>query len=636
MFWILYQKIFHYIGVIANYIKNFKAIKEAIIPENIKIKKKEKKDDIFIPSIKSISRPINKQNITKNELILNRDITLQESIPKEKEFKKIQSLDITQINKNFESLNKSIESLKNENKELHQIINQQINTINQQNEKIDVQRSIENIRFTQTKLNYNKKINILKKNYNMVLNSYKILYYRKISNLILDFILKQYNQYFIKTDKIFYNGEKPKHKQNMFEIIIAKEDIKGVTMKLLNLIIDFFMYIKDSTSSIIHLVFKYKSQIEILYNIMDKKEIKKNNNEYYISSNYLIEVFFGDKKDNTKTDINYINVPNDNKKNIHYENNFNRINDVELQTIKINTNNKSDTKEQNNIIDEIEDVKEKKSKDIVANEKIELNQKQSKNAYGENNMNMSPENRKKRNKIIEDKSLNLINEDNKYGSEDDLKEYEDNKINIEDDIGINTEKRNIVVINKNKGTSKNNDYSQSNKDKKNEGLKRDKITNNKLKKVGEICNKLEKCESDIELKEIVEEIEKLNINDLLEKDLDENNKNKIDLLNQIFDLIKENSENSNLEEETCINGEFLFNEWKKSFDVGYKQNNNFKLLVVYDDNINLKQIKDATIKLINNMNIKIFSQDPGKFAKNIKTMILEDKFYEYNQQLTKN
>ena len=271
MFWILYQKIVHYIGVIANYIKNFKEIKKNIILENVRIKKKEKKDDIHIPSNKYISGSVNKQNIKKNELIANKEVTLQENITNEEEFKKLKSLDVVQINKNFESLNKSVESLKNENKELLQIINRQMDRINQQNKKIDAQRIIGNIRFTQTKINYNKKIYILQKKYNMVLNSYKILFYRKIWNLILDFVLKQYNQFFIKTDKIFYNDEKPKHKQDMFEIIIAKENINGVKMKLLNLLIDFFNFIKDTTSSIIHLVFKYKSQIEILYNIMDKK-----------------------------------------------------------------------------------------------------------------------------------------------------------------------------------------------------------------------------------------------------------------------------------------------------------------------------------------------------------------------------
>ena len=300
-------------------------------------------------------------------------------------------------------------------------------------------------------------------------------------------------------------------------------------------------------------------------------------------------------------DDNYNNDPNINKTNIDNENNMNRINDTELQAKKTNANIKCKVKGQNSIIDEIEDAKEKKSMDIITNEKI-----------------------------------NIINEDNKYESENNLKENEDNKISIEDDIVINTKKNNKVIINKYKGTSKDNDNSQSNKDNNTEGFKRDKTKDNKLEKVGEICNQLEKCESNIHLKEIVEQIEKLNLNDLLEKNLDENNKNKIELLNQIFDLIKENSENTNLDEETSINGEFLYNEWRKSFGVGYKQNDNFKLLVVYDDNITLKQIKDATIKLINNMKVKISGQDPGKFAKYIKTMILEDKFYEYNQQLTKN
>jgi len=640
LFWKFYQKIVHYVGVILNYIIHFREVKETLILENVTIKKNVKKNDILIQSDESISGSTIKQNNTKSEIILNKQLALQKDITSQDEFKKIQTLDIDQINKNFESLNKSIESLKKESKELYQIISQQNDTIKQQNdtikqqnEKLEVQKSIGNIRFTQTKLNYNKKINILKKNYNMVLNSYKILYYRKIANVILDNILKQYNQYFFKTEKIFYNNDKPKHKQDMFEIIIAKHDIKGIKMKSINLLIDFLMFIKDSTSSITHLVFKYKSQIEILYNIIQKNEIKIINDEYYISSNYLIDVLFGvEDKKNRKTDDKYNNFHSDNIMNNEDDNNVDRINDVELQTNKVNDNNKNESKPQS---------KEQKSMNIESNSKIELNQNQSKNALIENNIVMNLK-KKKSNNRIEAEALN-IDENNKYGSEEEIisdrKEIDESNKKLTDnslDNNINKEKNKIIIINKNKETLKNKVNNQYNKGENIGGLKKVKINDNKLKKIGEICDKLEKCELDMQLKEIVEEIKNLELNDLLKKDLDENNKNKIDLLIHIFDLIKENSENTNSEEETSINGQFLYNEWKKSFGIGYKLSDNFKLLVVNDDNINLKQIKDATIKLINNMDVQIFAQDPGKFAKYIKTIIFEDKFYEYNQQLTKN
>ena len=77
-----------------------------------------------------------------------------------------------------------------------------------------------------------------------------------MSNLILEDIIKQYNDNLCKTDDIFLNEEKPNEKQKKFSIIIVRKDvdnIKGIEKNLINLIIDFLMYIKDVCSSIIHI-----------------------------------------------------------------------------------------------------------------------------------------------------------------------------------------------------------------------------------------------------------------------------------------------------------------------------------------------------------------------------------------------
>lgn len=77
-----------------------------------------------------------------------------------------------------------------------------------------------------------------------------------MSNLILNYLFSKYKKCFSKKDKIFYNEDKPKDKQKPFCIIGVNENcdsINKVHKKLINLIIDFLMFMKDLLSSIIHL-----------------------------------------------------------------------------------------------------------------------------------------------------------------------------------------------------------------------------------------------------------------------------------------------------------------------------------------------------------------------------------------------
>ena len=129
----------------------------------------------------------------------------------------------------------------------------------------------ENFKILDLKHFINKEIiNNLDRKNNMLLNSYKILYFRKISNIILDIILKNYNSSLYKTEKIFIDETKPKYKQNYFPIIIAKENIKNIEINKINLLLDYLMFVKDFTSSFIHLVEKCDIQIEILFDLFGK------------------------------------------------------------------------------------------------------------------------------------------------------------------------------------------------------------------------------------------------------------------------------------------------------------------------------------------------------------------------------
>ena len=126
-----------------------------------------------------------------------------------------------------------------------------------------------------------------------------MLYLIKLSNLILESLFKNYNQYFSKTDKIFYDEEKPTDKRRKFAIIgVSNEynDILSIDKNKVNLIIDYLMFMKDITSSIIHISRSdYNIQIEILSEYIGKK-IENIDGKYYISSSDLINLLFDDEE----------------------------------------------------------------------------------------------------------------------------------------------------------------------------------------------------------------------------------------------------------------------------------------------------------------------------------------------------
>ena len=145
-----------------------------------------------------------------------------------------------------------------------------------------------------------KRLNILEKKNDVLLSSYKILYLRKIANIFLDTILNGHSKKLYKTEKIFQDKTKPDYKKWSFPIIIAKEDINSIEINTINLLIDYLMFAKDFSSSVIHIVEKSKAQIEILFDLFGKEKIKINNEVYTISISLLINSFFSK---NIKVDI---------------------------------------------------------------------------------------------------------------------------------------------------------------------------------------------------------------------------------------------------------------------------------------------------------------------------------------------
>ena len=395
---------------------------------------------------------------------------------------------------------------------------------------------------------HSKEINNLKRKNNILLNSYKILYFRKISNVILDLILRKYNLCLYKTEKIFIDESKPKYKQIYFPIIIAKEKIKNIEMNTINLLIDFLMFVKDLTSSVIHLVEKFEIQIEILFEIFDKDKIKIEQNDYFISSSLLINTLFG--KGNKSIEKNEIN------------NHINNLNSI--KTEKNITNKTID-----NILSKFENNKEKSDE----------------NNSSENGLS-----------TIDERNSN---DKNAIGNSNNTKELKNEH--------AQKEEKKVEITDKNELINKINNII-------------DNLQNYKINKKNNHIN------------EIIEEIYglKWSIENILktEKDLTENELMKLNFIRQLNDTnlndiftIKEFNE---------INGELLFKKWKETFNSTLKSTEEFKSLIIYEENLKIEDLELATRALIDEYEINIFSEDPGDF-KNYKLEILQkEKFKNYN------
>ena len=223
--------------------------------------------------------------------------------------------------------------------------------------------------------------NMLKRKYDMLFNSYQILYFRKIANILLYIILTKNKNSFVKTEKIFIDTDRPSYLQRSFAIILAIKEINNIKKNDINLFLDFLMYVK--------------AQIEILYTIFDPKKIEKVNDEdYYVEPKYLLNIFFGienNKEENkTNSENNILNkiVDSDvvNKKKENGNGSSNSGNDESTKEDKndnenINSNRnepiiqKNNEENLNEKYDEINEKKNNTNNNQIIFEAIEKTQK---------------------------------------------------------------------------------------------------------------------------------------------------------------------------------------------------------------------------------------------------------------------
>ena len=449
-----------------------------------------------------------------------------------------------------------------------------------------------------------KKMAVLEEQYHKIMNSYKILYFRKMSNLILNYLFESYGKMFAKTRAIFYNNEKPGYKKNKFPIIFVDKSIDNilkVDKYLINLIIDYLMYMKDFTSAIIHLSdIKYNVQIEILSQYIGH-EIEMKDDKYYLSTEELINIMFQQEKTDSKPIINKnLNINNNheinnNKNEISTENseNVTSVNDYSPQNqngkssilgiiapknkkINVSNNNNNYEKSINKNLNELFDKSDDEKIPFIDNQNIEA----SKTGMIENNI-------IKKKGIISDKmkegNENVTNEDKKENEKikkkrlkkkkrNNQKEEEEHE-NIENNENGKEKKKFVKKLVKKEDEIDEDEKEEENQEKSEEGTEGIKVS----KKV--ILN-----------------------NNINEKGLSENEAND-DTLSNFDELInqlkkKDEIQNSNT---NVLNNENKNNDAKRSYSYDIKE----MKIVLFNDNFQFKNDKVEIIKEIKDYVIKI-------------------------------
>ena len=241
---------------------------------------------------------------------------------------------IKELEEKINSLVQSNESLvqSNEQNELKiKELNDQMKDVKEELRHTDLEIYLLQNYTTQIEINSNINYQIINLKYEYVLNIYKLLLIRKISNHILEHLFKgDNNKNYFKTKNEF-KSENPKGKK--FPIIIAKCDIKDIPKNKINQIIDFLMFLKEKCSSIIHFsdkasIFQFEFLTELLGENISKEDEKEKS---YLNAAQAISLLFDDlnSKQNVITNLSE-NKDNDKDEN---ENLFNQIKE-ELNKIK--------------------------------------------------------------------------------------------------------------------------------------------------------------------------------------------------------------------------------------------------------------------------------------------------------------
>ena len=330
-----------------------------------KIKKDENEKESIENIIKSIEE---KQNKEKNKVVKeSQQKSLRNKIEIERhekaETKKEETyLDIEKEkakNDGEESaIPKILEVLNNLTRDVQNLKN----VVENQNKIINIMNDIDN----QKDIYYKNKINGINKKVKLIMNSYKILYMRKLANLLLQKIYKKYSHCLGKTF-IEYGNKKEKKKVDVIAVLPNIKKLDTVESYNINLLIDFLRFVWKKCSTGIHINDEnFPFQKEILYEYLNpvkkinNKKIVNNNLEKSMKIKEIINLIFEENNERDENSENFKILESDLVKEIKNkikeglimnktEENINKINFEEEDILTISSSESDDDFGENEI-----------------------------------------------------------------------------------------------------------------------------------------------------------------------------------------------------------------------------------------------------------------------------------------------
>ena len=258
--------------IISDKIKKDENEKESIenIIKSIEEKQNKEKNKVVKESQQKSMR--NKIEIERHEKAETKKEETYLDIEKEKAKNDGEENVIPKILEVLNNLTRDVQNLKN-------VVKEQNDKIENQNKIINIMNDIDN----QKDIYYKTKINGINKKVKLIMNSYKILYMRKLANLLLQKIYKKYSHCLGKT-YIEYGNKKEKKKVDVIAVLPNIKKLDTVESYNINLLIDFLRFVWKKCSTGIHINDEnFPFQKEILYEYLNP--VKKINNKKIVNNN---------------------------------------------------------------------------------------------------------------------------------------------------------------------------------------------------------------------------------------------------------------------------------------------------------------------------------------------------------------
>ena len=286
---------------------------------------------VFVKETENIELSEGNENTDKSELSLKKDDGDEDKFSYlEKKIKKLEKK-YSQLEGKYEELEGKNKELEGKNNDLEGENEQRKNEINNLKIYTNIMSEINN----QIEILSNNNFSYINNRLELILNSYKIIYMRKLSNLLLEQIYKKYSANLAKV-KVSYG----KIRKTIIVVLDPIKHPKKFDSYQVNLLIEYLRFIWDKSSSIIHVNDKdFPYQKEIFHEYLKgtiKTNKDKNINNNSISVGNLVTILF-ESNDEMKYNLN-----NNKNKNHTEENKLSNLIEEMLPDKKSNSNDDSE------------------------------------------------------------------------------------------------------------------------------------------------------------------------------------------------------------------------------------------------------------------------------------------------------